>query len=185
MKRSFSLLCGLALCAALPLLSCSEQACPQPQHPPHVDKARGEPCNTTADCQAGLDCLHAYDARIAASKACTTVCAPDGACPEGQVCLQPKGKSIDGGSWPSVCVNTCATDEDCRGSAAGVCYEDTELAEGLFCRPIECLDPAQCPDGYVCEWSANACCTAGSYCAALGLQPGYCRPASEFDGGVI
>jgi len=173
----------VAVAVGFLLAACSGDECPQPQHPPLSNQPLGGPCNTTNDCESGLTCLHAYDARIAAGKVCSSSCA-QAACPSGTTCIQPRGTSPDGGAWEPVCVRTCENDEECRGSAAGVCRTGDGGTE-TYCQPIECFDEAQCPDGYLCEWSANACCPPGSYCVTYGLLPGYCRPAADFDGGVI
>lgn len=176
--RSSSLAAVGGMSAGLLLsLACGspQQQCPQPLHPALVSQVIGQPCTGDADCATGLSCLRSSPGFDEAPdwgglRSCTVRC-DAAACATGTTCVARVVESDGGVS--RLCLPTCQQDTDCRqGTAAGSCPNDGGVRS---CERLTCWDDRQCPAGYGCENSVNACCPPGAMCVRGGLQVGYCR----------
>ncbi|PIE17245.1 MAG: hypothetical protein CSA66_06335 [Proteobacteria bacterium] len=127
----------------------------------------GEACVVAADCKSGL-CTPS-----AAGAVCTDVCADQGDCAEGYVCLPDPdvGEDI---CWraDAVACQPCTEDAQCQvGDGAGnVCV--SYGAAGSFCG-LACDDQGGCPTGYSCSDDGQCLATAGEcQCNRLGVVLG-------------
>ena len=156
-----------------------------------ADGGIGDPCDTTTQCSAGLDCRDTFPVtdtyvETATFRSCTLDCTST-ACPSGSVCLDaPSGVAADGGAL-RFCVPGCTTESNCQtGHRAGLCAladagvaadggtaADAGSASGT-CQPIVCggvSSTATCPSSYLCQETYyggrnNGCYASGAAMAA-------------------
>lgn len=149
---------AFALPLAVLLSSCAKEPSPRPL---------GEGCATTADCEAGLECLDQMPGGL-----CTLGCGGSAGCPEGSTCVDLAGAGF--------CFRACASGDECRTGYAcslGVCdlpcegdeacpaYARCEPeARGCVLRDDQalgepCRDDAQCASGRCLPGDAGGLCT--------------------------
>jgi hypothetical protein len=143
-----------------------------------VDGGLGDPCSSTGQCSAGLECFQALAqtdsyAENVTFRACTQVCDGTRPCPQGSVCADSTGQPSAAG----YCVPGCQADADCRtGKRAGTCVGGPDAgvaADGGVrtgaCQSLVCPDNA-CPSGYLCQnwetFNRGSCGTGASGVAA-------------------
>jgi len=121
---------------------------------PLANEALGEPCDNTADCEAGLTCaltLGGYPSGPARSvTTCTQECTSS-SCPTGSVCVDaPVGA---GASLPKVCVPSCKSQADCAHLLGGASCSTAGVCAPLVCTSTAVSDEEgiACPTGYSCE----------------------------------
>jgi hypothetical protein len=148
----------LALLLAAFSCSCSQDPSP---------RALGEGCASTAECEAGLECLDEMPGGL-----CTRTCGDSTECPDGSTCVDLAGAGF--------CFALCAGAGDCRSDYAcslGVCdlpcADDEECPVYARCDPTErgcvlredqglgepCRDDAQCASGLCMPGDAGGYCT--------------------------
>jgi hypothetical protein len=162
------------------------------------DGGIGDPCDTSSQCSAGLDCRGAFPVTDSYTenstfRACTRECETS-ACPTGSVCADANGQTAPDGGLSRQCVPGCAKDTDClTGHRAGSCIGEDggtladggSLADGGVqlgqCRPIVCggTTSVTCPSGYLCQDDrtynrGGSCGTSSSGAAMAAPQASWC-----------
>ncbi|MEZ4431862.1 MAG: hypothetical protein R3F65_05570 [bacterium] len=153
---------------------------------PRGEKATGAACTTNASCNGGL-CITAPEFR---EGYCSSRCGSQfQGCEPGSVC-----ETVDGAA---VCLATCQSNGDCRGSAGYICRQIAEKADQSGdVQPIRacvprCQSDAECGDGNHCEVDSGLCAPGagdpnplGAFCAGDGdCQSGDCLEAAGWSNG--
>lgn len=139
---------------------------------PDREALRGESCESTNECSSGLVCVNnkCIDSEFPISpeaRVCVYIeCSNTQPCNQGEICSA------------GLCVQACANDGDCAGSAlGGVCVDG---------RCTQCRSTEQCGVGFACRatrcqpiCSTNADCNFFHECNGGECRPSGCRSDRE------